>query len=446
MPSPTLLDVSRWQFAITVAFHMTFPAITVGLSVFLAVVYGLYMRTGNTTYLQMFRFWKRIFAVGFGLGVVAGTVLTFEFGLNWGEFAARTGPILGPIIGMEVVTAFFVEAGFIGVMLYGEGRVAPRVMLLSCCMVALGTLLSTTWILMANSWMQTPAGYREENGRFVPVDWTQIMFNPSFGWRFPHMLLAVLISAAILVAAVGAYHLRRGSHEEFARRTLSIGLGIVALLLPIQMYVGDGVGDMVGKYQLSKLTAMEGNWDSTNTGWNAFVIPDQNAQRNRAQLTVPEMGSWIGKDLSGHTPVPGQDLIPRDQQPNSWPTFWGFRIMYYTAQLLLAAALAGVVLRLRGKLYTAPRFHRFVTWLAPAGIIAIIGGWVLAETGRQPYVVYGKLLTAEGVSELASGAVVASLAVFAALYGAMLALWIGYVVRCVRRGPDAVAPAIAQEV
>lgn len=419
---------------------MTFPAITVGLSVFLAVVYAVYLRTGNTIYLQIFQFWKRIFAVGFGLGVVAGTVLTFEFGLNWGEFAARTGPILGPIIGMEVVTAFFVEAGFIGVMLYGEGRVPPRIMLLSCCMVALGTVLSTTWILMANSWMQTPAGYREENGRFVPADWMRILFNPSFGWRFPHMLLAVFISASILVAAVGAYYLRRGLYREFARRTLSIGLGMVALLLPIQMFVGDSIADVYGPRQLPKIAAMEGNWDSSNTGWNAFVIPDESRQRNLVQLTIPDMGSWIGKDLSGHTPIPGQDQTPPSERPNSWTTFWGFRIMYYTANVLLAAALASVVLRLRGKLYTAPRFHRFVTWLAPAGVIAIIGGWVLAETGRQPYVVYGKLRTADGVSHLAPPTVVASLAVFAALYGAMLAIWIGYVVRCVRRGPDIAVP------
>lgn len=253
-----MVDLSRWQFALTIIFHMTFPAMTVGLAVFLAVVYGLHVRTRKPVYLQIFRFWKRIFAVGFALGVVAGTVMTFEFGLNWGPFAHATGPILGPIIGMEVATAFFVEAGFIGIMLYGDGRVSERVMLASTIIVAFGTVSSTTWILAANSWMQTPAGFAVVNGQFVPTDWVAAIINPAFVWRFPHMLLAVLISASWLVAGIAAYYLLRGRAAVFARRTFSIALGAIFVFLPIQLALGDYVAsDVVARYQLPKLEALE---------------------------------------------------------------------------------------------------------------------------------------------------------------------------------------------
>ena len=436
MVSPTLLDVSRWQFVITIVFHMTFPAITVGLSVFLTVVYGLHLRTGHDIYLQIFRFWKRIFAVGFGLGVVSGTVITFELGLNWGRFASATGPILGPIIGMEVVSAFFVEAAFIGVMLYGDGRVKPRTMFLSCCMVALGTVLSTLWILAANSWMQTPAGYRIDHGRFVPDNWWSIIFNPSFSLRFPHMLLAVIISAALFVGGIAAYYLIRKRHDQFARRTFSIALGVLALLIPVQVFYGDKVSFMDAHYQMAKFAAFEGDWDSTNTGYNLVVVPDQPHQRNRVQISVPKMGSVIRGDLSGHTPLPGQLQIPRDRQPNSWSVFWGFRVMFYAATVMLFAAVTSVALRLRGRLFVARWFHRLMLWLTPLGVVAIIGGWVTAETGRQPYLVYGMLRTDQGFSLIASPAVLASFFSFLVLYLALFGTWIAYVVRTVRRGPD----------
>lgn len=439
MPSATLLDISRWQFAFTIAFHMTFPAITVGLAVFLAVVYGLYVRTDKPVYLQIFRFWKKIFAVGFALGVVAGTVITFEFGLNWGPFASATGPILGPIIGMEVVTAFFLEAGFIGIMLYGDGRVSKRVMLASCCIVALGTLLSTTWIMAANSWMQTPSGYALVDGQFQPTNWWQAIFSPSFGWRFPHMLLAVLISAALMVAGIGAYYLVRGRARAFARRTVSLALGTLALLVPVQLYLGDHLADKyIVPYQLPKLEALEGNWDSTNTGYNIFVIPDVGGERNPVQITVPWLGSAIAKDLSGNAPTPGMLNTPPQDRPNPWPTFWGFRAMFFGSMFIFAAAFTGVVLRLRRRLFTAGWFHRFLLWLTPVGVLAIIGGWVTAESGRQPWVVYGQLRTADAVSQLAPGSVIASFVGFVLIYLTMLAVWIGYVVRTVRRGPELV--------
>jgi cytochrome d ubiquinol oxidase subunit I len=442
MPSPTVIELSRWQFAATIAFHMTFPAITVGLAVFLALVYGSYVRTRNPVYLQIFRFWKRIFAVGFALGVVAGTVITFEFGLDWGPFAHATGPILGPIIGMEVVTAFFVEAGFIGIMLYGDGRVREGVMLAATIIVAVGTLLSTTWILAANSWMQTPSGYKIVNGQFVPTSWRKAIINPAFVWRYPHMVLAVLISAGWLIAGIGAYYLLKGRAVPFARRTLSLALGSVFLLLPIQLDLGDHVAtQVVAKYQLSKLEAWEGNWGSTNTGYNVFAIPDPSHQRDTVLITVPKLGSYIAKDLSGHTATPGLLLTPPADRPNIWPTFWGFRAMFYASIAMFVAALAGVVLRLRRRLFLARWFHKLVLWMTPIGVVAILGGWTTAETGRQPFVVYGQLRTSAAVSHLAPASLIFSFVGFIAIYLTLLTVYVAYVVRTVRRGPEADDPA-----
>lgn len=446
MPSASVVDLSRWQFALTIIFHMTFPAITVGLAVFLAIVYGLHVRTRKPVYLQIFRFWKRIFAVGFALGVVAGTVMTFEFGLNWGPFAHATGPILGPIIGMEVATAFFVEAGFIGVMLYGDGRVSERAMLASTIVVAFGTVSSTTWILAANSWMQTPAGFAVVDGQFVPTDWVAAIVNPAFVWRFPHMLLAVLISASWLVAGIAAYYLLRGRAAAFARRTFSLALGVTFVLLPVQLAVGDHVAsDVVAAYQLPKLEAFEGNWDSTNTGYNVFVIPDQAGQRNVVQLTVPYLGSAIAKDLSGGTATPGLSRTPVADQPSMVTTFWGFRTMFYASMVMFAAASTAVVLRLRRRLFRARWFHRLVLWMTPIGVVAIIGGWVLAETGRQPFVVYGQLRTSEAASDIAPATVVFSLVCFVVVYLSLLTAYVVYVVRTVRRGPEADDPELLEQ-
>lgn len=437
MASGTVVDLSRWQFAITVGFHMTFPAITVGLSIFLSAVYGAYLRTGKQIYLQIFRFWRGIFGVGFALGVVAGTVITFEFGLDWGPFSHATGPILGPIIAMEVVTAFFVEAGFIGIMLYGDGRVRERTMFISTIIVSIGTLLSTSWILVANSWMQTPDGFKVQDGRFVPTDWRKIIFNPSFLWRFSHMLVAVLISAVLMIAGVAAYYLIKGRALEFARKTFSVSLGILFILLPVQLDLGDHVaGNVVAKYQLSKLEAFEGNWTSTNHGWNVFTVPDQSQGRDRVLVTVPRLGSFLGHDLTGKGVTPGLLLTPKAQRPDMLPGFYGFRIMFWASILMFAAAFMGLVLRIRGRLFTTPWFQKFVLWIMPTGVIAILGGWVTAETGRQPWAVYGQMRTQDAVSNLAPSSLIFSLVAFVTIYSVLLGIWIAYVVRRVRRGPD----------
>ncbi|MET9679155.1 cytochrome ubiquinol oxidase subunit I [Streptomyces coeruleorubidus] len=441
----SLLALSRWQFAITVMFHMTFPAITVGLSVLLCVLYGMHWRTGNPVYLQMFRFWRRIFAVGFAIGVVAGVVITFEMGLDWGGYAAETGPVIGPIIGMEVVTAFFVEAGFIGVLLYGDGRVRRGTMFVATVMVSLGTVLSSTWIIAANSWLQTPSGFAFRHGRFEPVDWTHVIFNPSFVWRWPHMLAAVMISAAFLVAGIGAHYLVKGRATAFARRSVSIALGVAAILLPLQLFLGDHVAGAELPLQLSKLEALEGNWSSTNTGYVIFAIPDQQARRNIAELSVPCLGSAIAKDLTCRTPAPGLDLTPKADRPDMAAVFWGFRAMFYAALLMFGTVFYATVLRLRRKLWTARRFHRFLTWSTPLGIIAILGGWVTAESGRQPWLVFGHLRTSAAVSRLAPGELLFSVLGFSLLYLVMLGAYVAYIVRTMRTGPERDLPLMTIE-
>ncbi|MFE5371515.1 cytochrome ubiquinol oxidase subunit I [Streptomyces mirabilis] len=439
MASATVVELSRWQFAITAIFHMTFPALTVGLSVLLAVVYTVYVRTGNPLYLQIFRFWKKIFAVGFGLGVVAGTVMTFEFGLNWGVYAHAVGPVIGVTIGMEVITAFFLEAGFIGLMLYGDGRIRPRTIALASWMVAFGTLLSTTWILSANSWMQDPVGYEKADGQFHARDWAGILLNPAFAHRFPHMLLAVLISAAWFIGGISAWYLvkNRVHARPMARRCLSIALGVLGVLMPIQLYVGDGTAVFMGQHQLPKLEAFEGNWKSDNNGYNLFVVPDTDKGENRLHVEIPYLGSAIAQDLSGKTNTPGLLLTPPGERPNMWTTFYGFRAMYFTALLMFGTAFAGVVLRMRRRLFDSRRFLKWLVWMTPAGIIAITGGWIVAETGRQPWVVYGQLRTADAVSHLSVLEVTVSLAGFVLLYLTLLAIWARYIVRTVKAGPEA---------
>jgi cytochrome d ubiquinol oxidase subunit I len=305
-------------------------------------------------------------------------------------------------------------------------------------MVSLGTMLSVTWILVANSWMQTPAGYKVVDGQFQPTNWLHAIFNPAFLWRFPHMVLAVLVSSAWFIAAIGAYYLLRRRFLPFARKTMSVGLAAAALLLPLQLYVGDGMAsNMTLVYQPAKVIAAEGNFSSGNTGWNLFVIPDQAQQRNRVQLSLPHAASvFVYHNFSGQDPVPGLDTIPKNLQPPVWSTFWGFKIMIYAAWAMFSVAFIGVVMRLRRRLYTERWFLRLVLWMLPAGVLATIAGWVLSESGRQPWLVYGKLLVADSASSLSTGAVLASLAAFWVVYLGLFTAWVRQIVREIRRGPD----------
>ena len=452
MSHDTMLDLSRWQWALTAAFHITFPAVTVGTSVFVVVCYAMYMRTDDDVWLRMFRFWRRIFAVGFTLGVVSGIVLTFEFGLNWGPFARDVGPIVGVTILMEVVTAFFLEAGFLGLLIYGEGRIGKPMMMFSACMVSLGTMLSVTWILVANSWMQTPAGYKVVDGQFQPVNWLHVIFNPSFGIRFIHMLVGALVAAAWFICGISAWYFVKRRHLLIARRGLSVTLGVLSILVPLQIFIGDNVAGYVATYKLAQLEAMEGNWNSTNTGENMIVVPDQDAAKNDVQLTIPWLGSAMGgKDWSGHTAIPGLDLTPRDLRPGVLPTFYSFRAMWWPTVPMVAVVLAGIALRLRGRLFSTRWFHKLLIGFVPLGFVSIWAGWVLAETGRQPWLVNGLLRTADAVSPLKPWAVLTSLTVFVVLYLALLGTYVWYVARAVREGPgdgpivEPAAPSLPHE-
>jgi cytochrome d ubiquinol oxidase subunit I len=312
-------------------------------------------------------------------------------------------------------------------------------------MVSLGTVLSSTWIIAANSWLQTPSGFAFRHGRFEPVDWTHIIFNPSFVWRWPHMLAAVMISAAFFVAGIGAHYLVKGRAKAFARRSVSIALGVAAILLPLQLFLGDHVAGAELPRQLSKLEALEGNWASTNTGYVIFAIPDQQARRNIAELSVPCLGSAIAKDLTCTTPTPGLDLTPKADRPDMAAVFWGFRAMFYAALLMFGTVFYATVLRLRRKLWTARRFHRFLTWSTPVGIIAILGGWVTAESGRQPWLVFGHLRTSAAVSRLAPGELLFSVLGFSLLYLVMLGAYVAYIVRTMRTGPERDLPLMTIE-
>jgi cytochrome d ubiquinol oxidase subunit I len=346
------------------------------------------------------------------------------------------GPIVGVIIAMEVVTAFFLEAGFLGLLVYGEGRIGKRMMLFATCMVSLGTVLSVTWILVANSWMQTPDGYRVVHGQFQPVNWLHVIFNPSFGIRFVHMLVGALIAAAWFIAGVSAWYLVKRRNLPIARRGVSVALGVLALLVPMQMFIGDNVaGGYVARYKLPQLEAMEGNWASNDTGENFIVIPSQGAAKNAWQVTVPWLGSAIAKDWSGHTALPGLKLTPKELRPMMLPTFYGFHLMWWSAVVMLGVALIGIALRLRGRLYNARWFHKLLIGLVPSGIVATWAGWVLAETGRQPWLVYGKLLTADAVSPLHPAAVLTTLIGFVLIYLTLLGTYVWYVARVVREGP-----------
>jgi cytochrome d ubiquinol oxidase subunit I len=400
----------------------------------------MYVRTDDPEWLRMFRFWRRIFGIGFAIGVVSGIVLTFEFGLNWGRFAHDVGPIVGVAILTEVLMGFFLEAGFLGALVYGEGRIGKRMMLFSTCMVSLGTILSVTWIMVANSWMQTPAGYKIVHGQFQPVNWIHVIFNPSFGIRFIHMLVGALIAAWWVIAGVSAWYFVKRRHLLLARRGLSLALGGLAVILPIQGFIGDEVVSYVAKYKTPQFEAQEGNW-KPNTGYNIFEIPNQEGPSNYWQVSIPWVGSAISKDWSGGTAIPSLSLTPKSLRPQISTTFYGFRVMWFGWLLMLAVAMVGVILRLRGRLYSTRWFHKLLLWMIPSGILAVWGGWVLAETGRQPWLVYGKLLTAAAVSPLKPAAVLTTLVLFVLIYVALMSTYVWYVARVVRQGPGDGPPA-----
>jgi cytochrome bd ubiquinol oxidase subunit I len=436
MFDPLLL--ARLQFAFTISFHILFPAFTIGLASWLMMLELLWLTTGKAAYLSLYRFWLKIFAVSFGLGVVSGLVMSFEFGTNWSALSAAAGNVLGPLLGYEVLTAFFLEATFLGIMLFGAQRVPRGVHFFATCMVALGTLISAFWILAANSWMHTPAGFSVRDGVYYPESWPAVIFNPSFPYRFVHMTLAAYLTTCFVVAGVAALYLRRGRFPRRATLMLKLAIVFASVVVPLQITVGDLHGLNTQEHQPAKVAAMEAHWETrARAPLILFAWPDETAERNRLELAIPALGSLILKHDT-EAVVTGLDRFPADARPPVAPVFYSFRIMVGLGLLMLFLAWSGLVQLVRGKLEGTEWLLRVLPWMIPSGFVALLAGWCTTEIGRQPYVVYGLMRTAEAVSAVPGAAVATTLALFVAVYGGVFGAGIYYLTRLVRAGPGEV--------
>lgn len=435
----TALELSRIQFGFTISFHILFPAITVGLASFLAVLELLWLISGKTVYRDLYHFWVKLFAVNFGMGVVSGLVMAYEFGTNWSVFSRFAGGITGPLLTYEVLTAFFLEAGFLGIMLFGWNRVGRGLHFLATAMVALGTLISTTWILASNSWMQTPAGYAIVDGRVVPTDWLAVIFNPSSPFRLMHMSTAAFLATALMVASSAAWHLLRKNDAATVRTMLSMAMWMLLIVAPIQAFLGDAHGLNTLAYQPAKIAAIEGHW--ANRGDDAlplivFGIPDMTQERNHFEVAIPHLGSLILAHR-WNAQIRGLKEFPKEDRPNSTIVFFTFRIMVALGVAMIALGLWGLLNRARRSLFDSPWFLRATVVMGPAGLVAILAGWFTTEIGRQPWVVYGLLRTADAVSP--HGAVAFTLGLFIVVYFTVFGVGISYLLRLIRKGPQAYA-------
>ncbi|CAB3759796.1 cytochrome ubiquinol oxidase subunit I [Paraburkholderia solisilvae] len=436
--NPSALDLSRIQFAFTVSVHIIFPALSIGLASFLAVLEFAWLKSGKPHYKELCHYWAKIFAIGFGMGVVSGVVMAYEFGTNWSGFARFAGPISGPLLTYEVMTAFFLEAGFLGVMLFGWEKVGPRLHFGATLLVATGTLISTFWILASNSWMQTPQGFIIENGHVVPVDWFKVIFNPSFPYRLAHMTIAAFIVAALVVAATGGWHLLKGRRDAAVKTTYSMALWLLLILAPIQAFVGDQHGLNTREYQPAKIAAIEGLWQTEQggTALNLIGFPDMNAEVTRYAIQIPHLGSLI-LTHSWDGEIKGLKEFPKADRPNSSIIFWTFRIMAGLGMLMILTALIGVALRRGGRLFEARWFHWLTVLMGPAGFISLIAGWITTEVGRQPWVVYGQLRTADAVSPVTPQSAGVSLLIFVMVYFLVFGTGVYYILKLIRIGPQA---------
>jgi cytochrome bd ubiquinol oxidase subunit I len=428
---PVLL--ARLQFAFTISFHIIFPSFTIGLSAYIATLEVMGARVGGERYRRIARFWTKIFAVSFAMGVVSGVVLSYQFGTNWSRFSALAGNIVGPLAGYEVLTAFFLEATFLGILLFGESRVPRWLHVFSAIAVAVGTALSAFWILSANSWIQTPVGHEMRDGIALPVDWWAIVFNPSFPYRLAHMLNASYLTAGFVVIAVGARLLLAGRHVAEARTMLRMGIGLAAFLAPLQLFIGDQHGLNTLEHQPTKVAAMEAQWDRGIANFHVFAWPDEAAERNGFEISIPRGSSLIlTHDPNGI--VPGLKDVPAQDRPPVKNVFFGFRIMLAVGFYMIAAALFGAWLMRRRRLFETRWFLRVVanTWWV--GFVAVLAGWVVTESGRQPWLVYGIQRTADGVSPVIAATVASTLGLFVLVYGIVFATGIFAINRLIERG------------
>ncbi len=427
--------LARMQFAFVVSFHIIFPSFTIGLASYLAFLEGLWLKTGKDVYLNLYQFWIKIFAISFGMGVVSGVVMSYQFGTNWSVFSELTGNVLGPLLGYEVMTAFFLEASFLAIMLFGWNRVGRGLHFASTTIVAIGTLISAFWILAANSWMHTPAGYEIRDGVFFANDWLEVIFNPSFPYRFTHMVLAAYLTTGFVVTSVAALQLIMGRRTEANVLMFKMGILFTAIVAPLQIAAGHSHGVNVHEYQPIKLAAMEGHWE-THRGapMIMFGMPNEEKEANDYEIAIPKLGSLVvAHDLNAE--IKGLKEWPEDERPPVAVVFWAFRIMVGIGMLMLFTAWVGVYLLKQGKLTESGWFHRLCFIMGPSGFIAVIAGWFTAEVGRQPYTVYGLLRTVDSVSPVTADAVGMSLTIFIFTYAIVFTAGVFYLFRLAWRGP-----------
>ena len=432
--------LARIQFAFTVSFHFIFPSFSIGLASYLAVLEGLWLKTGKSVYLDLFKYWLKIFAVVFAMGVVSGIVMSYQFGTNWSVFAVKTGPVLGPLMAYEVLTAFFLEAGFLGVMLFGMSKVGRKLHFAATCMVALGTFISATWILSVNSWMQTPTGFAiNAAGQFVPAgSWLDIIFNPSFPFRLLHTLIASYLTTSLVVGAVGAWHLLKDRTNPYARKMFSMAMWMAAIVAPIQIFAGDLHGLNTLEHQPAKVMAMEGHYQSHPDGAPLilFGLPNPAEKRIDYAIEIPKVSSLILKH-DPNAPLAGLDTVPDNREPPVAILFWSFRVMVGLGFAMLGLGLFSLIARARRSLYEWPLLHRLAILMGPTGFVAVIAGWITTEVGRQPYTVYGQLLTGQSHSPLAAPAVAASLIAFVIVYFFVFGAGAWYLLKLMGHTPQA---------
>lgn len=436
---PVLL--SRIQFAFTLSFHILFPAFTIGLASWLSVLEWRWLRTGNTAYVDTYRMWVKIFAVAFGMGVVSGVVMSFEFGTNWSAFADRAGNIVGPLLGYEVLMAFFLEASFLGVMLFGWDRVGPRIHFAATLIVASGTVISAFWILAANSWMQTPQGFQMgANGQIQPLDWVQIIFNPSFPYRFVHMVTAAYLSTAFFVGGIGALYLRQGRNLTQARVMFGMAMIMAIFVAPLQLLFGDMHGRNTFVHQPAKLAAIEGLWETQRGApLNLFGWPDQQEEKTKYAIEIPKLSSLIlTHSLDGE--VRGLKTWPKDERPPSLPVFWSFRLMVGLGMLMIFTGLSAIVLYFKKRLFDSRWFQYWCIGMTPAGFAAVLAGWFVTEIGRQPYIIQGVMRTTEAVSPVSGLSVTLSFTAFVITYSAVFGAGSYFITKLIRKGPETEEP------
>src|SRR6516164_9768979 len=431
---PVLL--SRIQFAWVIGWHILLPAFTIGCAAFIAVLEALKLATGQDVYERISIFWTKIFSIAFGMGVVTGIVMPFQIGTNWSQYADAVANVLSPLFAYEGLMAFFLEAAFLGVLLFGRKLVPPWAHFVAALMVAVGTIFSTFWILAANSWMQTPAGYEVINGQFFPRNWLQVIFSPSLPYRWAHTVVAFFVTTSFVVLGVGAYLIRRERSAEEGRTMLSMALWLLTILVPLQMVLGDQHGLNTREYQPAKLAAIEARWETAGrVPLTVFAIPSDRDERNAFAIEVPWLGSLIlTHSLDGE--IKGLKDFAADQRPPVAVPFFAFRIMVGCAGLMLGLVALGGWLRWRGRLYDTPIFLRLCKWASPLGFVAVIAGWCVTEVGRQPWTVFGLLRTAQSVSpSLTSADVTLSLLGYAAVYLLIYPTGLILVLRLIRSGP-----------